>query len=584
MTSNQIAARDARTREAGLEIDREKARAATRTSKAAQSQAKTAAKRQKTDRQQGWVRTVTGGIGDFGKAASGGAALTKVLSNHPEWYNLNPQLVNDVSSFAFGQPLGSKIPVSFLPPDSQYVPSFMSIFYTPVLPISGDIINSPINVAARNLYSFVRYANSGARNYEAADLMTYLLLMETAISLVGYGARAYAIITHGDMHNWDFPETAAKAAGFNYISFKSNIAQLRYKLNSFIQQMNAFAVPKTMPIFDRRFWLTHSMFRDSELKKSQVYMFVPKVLYSYDWEKVQVKPMDTWVTNIGNLTYAQFETVLDTFITSMLQIEDVGIISGDILKAFGESNLHVLSSIPNDYAIPLIYDADILMQIAHATTWGDFNPNDMAYLTIRQDGLNLYQGNELKLGVRLTGDSRVGYRLYTGPEGNIAGNQTLQFDLLDSDILVNMYKDNVEPIDVMRATRLTSTGLITASSTNITSCGTELVNYCLAYNFPQGVFGKYISNYVESGVAPTVAEFESGISVDAAFDWSPFVRKWRYLALGNPLKDQKPILKYSNIDFANFSFIKKENCINMHNVAVQSLYAIPLVGMTKRNR
>lgn len=64
---------------------------------------------------------------------------------------------------------------------------------------SGE--SSPANVASKNIYSFVRFANSGRTNYEATDLMMFLLAMDNAYMYAGYLIRIYGIIMKNDPSN-----------------------------------------------------------------------------------------------------------------------------------------------------------------------------------------------------------------------------------------------------------------------------------------------------------------------------------------------------------------------------------------------
>ena len=102
-------------------------------------------------------------------------------TNDPAYYALNSQLLVDAASHAFSDATGTKIPWStkgynehLIVPDIASIPGVMSFRIAPTVGISTDQ-SSAVNVAARNIYSYVRHANSGHSNYDAPDLMMYLL-------------------------------------------------------------------------------------------------------------------------------------------------------------------------------------------------------------------------------------------------------------------------------------------------------------------------------------------------------------------------------------------------------------------------
>lgn len=116
--------------------------------------------------------------------------------NDPSWYYNSEQILRDVASFSFMKPLGYPLryqnqvgPTAgsntvMMNGFSGFVPGVLSVQVGLTPGISTDS-QSPLNLAATNIYSFVRHKNSGSRNYDSPDLMLYLLAMDSLFSCGG---------------------------------------------------------------------------------------------------------------------------------------------------------------------------------------------------------------------------------------------------------------------------------------------------------------------------------------------------------------------------------------------------------------
>ena len=106
--------------------------------------------------------------------------------NDWRWYAQNEQLLKDTASFSYNYPLGSLVQRTATgkePVDTTAIPGIMAVHVSPAFG-GSDSRTSPINVAMRNIYSFVRHANSGHTNYDAPDLAIYLMAMDSCYSFL----------------------------------------------------------------------------------------------------------------------------------------------------------------------------------------------------------------------------------------------------------------------------------------------------------------------------------------------------------------------------------------------------------------
>lgn len=566
MTSNQIAYRQAQEQ--------------ARSNKANESIKKEGLKEQKRSNR------TREGI-EIGKTVS---SLAKVIgaANDPSWYNLDKQLVKDVASVAYGQPLGSLVRSYTTQGNVTKFPGIMSIHFIPTIGITGKTDSTPINVAAKNVYGFVRYANSGARNYEAVDLMLYLLAIDSAITQLQYAKTLYSVALTAKGENWFYGKAmlsqllGGNSAGAEDIL--NNLSQFRTAINTFAVQLNSFYVPNTMPIYQRHAWIVSNIFKDHAVKKSQTYHFVPEVYYTYDDINGKLVPHFTPYSSLGvDPTVANIVAMFNSIITAFTTSEDIGIMSGDILKAYGNNGVFFFDSITEDYHIEATYSPEVLSQINAATLVGscDDGSIDDFSVDIYQDGL----GNIL-MGNATTKTNVITIPNLTNPEKST----TFQYNPL----CINMYKDDVSPDDTMVATRLMayiSPGVDGAR--NVTVCGTELCLYATMQYFNSGSSDAsadtaqlYWGMSYPLNTNTTSASFfraVQSIKDYSKFDWAPRISLALQIALVNPAITGHAFI-YDSMDVANFAIISRSDLAAMHGVAILSEFGVPLLGKVVRTR
>lgn len=112
--------------------------------------------------------------------------------------------MRDVASLSYNTPLGKagRLPDRVGPTlDQTAIPGIAAIHYVPTIGTSGTTEASAANIAAKNIYAYVRYANSGARNYEAVDLMMYLMACDSAYMLYAHMCGIYSALLRANGAN-----------------------------------------------------------------------------------------------------------------------------------------------------------------------------------------------------------------------------------------------------------------------------------------------------------------------------------------------------------------------------------------------
>lgn len=373
-------------------------------------------------------------------------------TNDPNWYTINDQMLKDYASFSYVWPLGTPIQLdtnSTTPGEFNgnkwYVPGICSIKLMPSLGSTADA-NSPANLAMRNLMTQVRQANSGASsNYDANDLMMYCLAAAEAYSFHGWLTRLYSLIRSAAVTNRYFPKALVQANGVDFDKMNASLANFRAYINQFAIQCNQLFVPRGMNYFDRKAWMYANYFIDSDSPKAQIYQFVPygfwrfNALYTDDYKGGRLESF-TLKDLSASLDLDQIKTIGDTIIQPLITNQDIGIMAGDLQKAFGLENRIILGQLDENFMVVPTKDMNVLAQIQNARAFGTINKstgNCFVYSDVTQD-------NSVGKG------TLVSHTILTGTD-NMIGEQ---HSILAGGSVVNQPFEAPTPGDTVEATRL----------------------------------------------------------------------------------------------------------------------------------
>lgn len=521
------------------------------------------------------------------------AGLHKTKGNHPQWYNADPQLVKDVANVSFNNPLGNQVKLPFSNATTS-IPGICVLTYMPAIGSVGSNGNDSANIAAQSLYAYVRHANSGSRNYEANDLMMYLLAAGELISFHTWMCRLYSLITTSKSHNRYYVNAMIEANGVDPNDLRNNIANFRAYINSFAVRANSFFIPKDLSLFERRIWMNGSIFKDHPIKKSQEYMFVPLNFLAYDdvnGKLVEYPESGITIPNM-NVRFNPYASTKNTVIqimtrgnyllNSMLNSEDAGIMSGDILKAYGESRMYYLPSLSEDYHIESVYDEDALMQITNAVAIGTDYTGQNSF-NIYQDSANgkILQGVAYYEPDDQNSTVPIGYGIRT-----TLGYSALSDEMITGNNILNFYKDTITPDEVMVSTRL----MISLTKGAIGDVQHRNNTYLI-----KSVGSEYIIeiNYISLNANATSSVIAGGILVDIedytlnkAFAFMAMATKFKWhpnmYIFGDDITTDKVLSGFR--EYANYASISDSVLDNLNYVALLSEFGIPKLGLTVRKR
>lgn len=437
-------------------------------------------------------------------------------------------------------------------------PGIMTLAWIPTLGVATSATD-PVNMAGQSIYSFVRHANSGARNYESPDLQIYTLALDSLYSLYYSIGRVIGILNLTTEENRYYPRTLVTALGFDYDDFVDNQPNILFQLANWRAKLRQYSLPAQMRIYKEHRDMSEAFFTDGETARAQMYVFVQDAYWSYevvDTVKgltarypIEFKQSAMTASDIAGspiLTWSETKTMFNTLLDAFLTSSDVALISGDITKAYGEAGFVDLPLIDNNYVPPIIKDDAMLLSIMNA----DITPVDPASMRVNDVTLTTAgaKGGYLTCTPGFNNDRFVKYCAdlpNTLPNGQLQPWMALVTDVSRYPIaygnsgFINMVANNPSDEECVAAMRfrtwvefitvggnvgwsgfdaattgatlrakMTSAGYTgtlqvptDAANYNITTCGTEVITRARVYTFNSGSINILGGNsYSESGL------------------------------------------------------------------------------------
>lgn len=508
--------------------------------------------------------------------------------NDISWYVHDSRQLKNAASIPYGYPLGTYLDLATdvtgettqgLSHSKLSVSGIMTLGYVPTIGYSKDN-NSPVNVAARKLYAYIRKANSGATNYDAPDLMMYIIAMDSLYTMYHMAKRAYGLINLYNPYNRYAPDMLVRAAGFDPIDLRSNLAQFRYLMNNYAARINNLVVPDTMPIFKRHRWMVSGCYTDSNDAKAQTYMYVPTGYYQLKYHGAGTETPGAaylnWIpfnTVTTPLTLEEWSIIMEKLMAPLLNNNhDIGVMSGDILKAYDSSMLYQLDGVDEAYSVMPEYNLEVLMQLENATVLGnqlmdcDIEINNDVEPTDPNNGAIIFK-------------PRTGALYYS-------------YDPIHLKRIINMHHDNVSEADTMIATRLMMMGDISHEQGHNnqfypTVFGSEIIErgYLWRYDFEGEM------TYRTFGISDNILTSSTSTAAGQRyFDWDQIVNSYSLsvrlshfeyhpmvvhtIVEGSSLAGPTRLTHYYDVEIDNYSVIDKSTLKQMHDLAMLSEFDI----------
>lgn len=530
-----------------------------------------------------------------GKRDNSGSKVPR-SSNEVNWYIANEQLAKDVASIPFNVLTGRRLDLyhsKFRGKESDThdfaAPGVFRINVAPSIGYS-DSATSTINVAARSIYTWVRHQNSGHTNYEAPDLALYILAMSEIYAAYAEARRVYGLAMTYKTVNRYIPDILLQSLGYNSTNIADNLAQFRAGLNKVAAKLGSLCVPRNFTTFNRYDLLFSNVFLDSTTDRGQYYVF----------KRSGYRVFDPTSETGGSLIYHDRESAtgityhsileeLDEMIDAVLMDEDMNIMSGDILKAYGNESLFSVMGVDENYSVSPVFNADILHQIENAVCFAgislqkDASPAGYSpqLLTFEESSLNIAQINGYLV-----------FKPYLSIEDGLMPRET--YDAIVSQwpdrFILNSRSDTPDYKEVLECSRLMASyevGIVQGPNdfaikvyaaseivTSMTLCTTYYIRATGTQNVTRervNQFESLLATVDDKSKDITISSKSDSIFIDS-FDWHPFL--YRLILVDNGIINNSEVIG----DFHTYATIDGITVANLHECALLGMFKTKLLS------
>nr|UVJ88898.1 putative capsid protein [Picobirnavirus sp.] len=430
--------------------------------------------------------------------------LTPNLKEEDKWYVSSEQLKKDAGALSFAEVLGLPIELKgnsnlTTTKFSKIIPGVAIIDMIPSIGISKDH-NSLVNTAFRRIYSNIRAVNAGAKNYEYQDLAIINLCLGSLYAAHAHMRRTYRILRTYRGRNRNIPRSIFIGLGLDYDDFMSNMADFRYRINLFTAKLNSL-VGYGLPIFKRWYYTQCNAYAegDNNSDKAQLYLFNFKCWYKYQAYDAltggRAELVDAWnsqsIPTFQELTMDQYMSFFEGLLDVLYYDDDVSLIMGDTLKYIKDGERDQVEEVSENEELQIILDLDVLSQIQNATLVGELCTP--CYIT--QSAAN---GGFIGFDPKFTQPYNADWDPNSGtpspwfPFGYAwpMSSLSVKANGLSTNRILNSYKNDVSPSDVLRSSRLMVVGDLEDSNgiRSLTSSGTEIALYMRIVEDPTVTF------------------------------------------------------------------------------------------------
>lgn len=299
--------------------------------------------------------------------------------NDISWRTRNKTAVNNAANVVFQAMTGSplKVLTNAMADTPAGAPGIQVFLTMPTVGQAGDRTDA-VNIAASVMYQKLRRFISGQRAYDAPDLMEYLFKMDSAMCFGAELVRLVGLINYVSPNNRYTCQAIIKALGYDFDDLVKHQSQLRSVVTNYASRINQYTVPKTIPLFERHYWLFSNIWKDEDSNKAQLYAYVPRCIWIANETESTIAPglhTEPWYNvgwnsstqSLSNLkTLDDIINMTNTILRGIVSSEDVSTISGDLGKVYGD-NRFVIPGVSETFYTEPTYAYETLVEIENMT-------------------------------------------------------------------------------------------------------------------------------------------------------------------------------------------------------------------------
>lgn len=261
---------------------------------------------------------------------------------------------------------------------------FLSLYTLPTFGATGPSgeASRALNTAASKLYYFVVHGNSRNTSYDKSDLMKAYMAFDGIVMMIEEAIRVYSFIRAQSVSN-RWVKHIVQCLGWDYSDLTSKMVEFRKCINTAILKLNQISLPDVFDIAKCHAEMFRNVYYDRPSGKPQ---FIAQVscacwLYSDKWSEMQAFTHGqlngvsvVWNPALRARKVDDFDIIVNYAINQLYDSTDIGMMQGDLKRAFNEGQMISMNMIPEDLEIPLRYDAEFNLQIHNAEIFSWVSP------------------------------------------------------------------------------------------------------------------------------------------------------------------------------------------------------------------
>lgn len=448
--------------------------------------------------------------------------------NNPAYYYEDANVLSQVMNFSFNEFGGVPIDITMNAAGAKRTttnPMIASYWLNPSIPQSSSgsqfTMDGATTAALRN-YLALSGSNAKTTSYAPQDVAILTLAVAELIKVSTFIARAFGVAYLFNYRNRSYPETLLRAMGIDAQDFGQHLAEYRVRFNKLLSVAAKIPFPADIPLFRKAADLYGSMYLDDENSAlAQTYFFNPYSVWLFD-EAYDTNGAGLRTTILVNPSVPQTMSIIlnvfESMITQLVNSTSLNAIYSDILRLVQNGKLNQLitfNSIPEDFVVVPVYNAEVESWIHNAVIMGEPLPAAQQYSDYTMDPLT--PSNDLSCDANSN-------KLFYHPQFKL--NVDAGFSaLLDFD------HDAVTVDEKVRATRL-STRYTTIEDTGNAQFYTRdlamIDEYIVCYSIFDGTTNSpatvEYANFHDANNLAVVLSLDFMLS---KFDWAP-IQYWIY--------------------------------------------------------
>lgn len=495
--------------------------------------------------------------------------------NDPYWYvKGDKSILNDVASRSFGTFPGQGLRLGIADHKTDEFANTVQVV-AHFIPGVGTTASDAINVAGRKNYTYVRSKNSGAKNYEAPDLIIYNTGYMYCLLGLAVIRRLVGSVKYFSTRNKSVPMALVRAQGFEYRATINQLPMIRARLNLLTRKLSSLSVPKGQTLINRWIFLVENIFCDHADDKAVNIVVVPAELLQYAPNTVReggalLPNYDTVIDEATQQNPTDYLDQIEKMIDALIADDDSAMMSGDQMKAYNDDHV-IISETPEEFEVKPVYSEQFLLQLHNARIM----PNALYfdYVNLADDPVNLQSGFAIKQknGIVVCDP----YLLMPANEesGDVDASNTLT-----GSTLLDIWKEHPTPEDVMEMTRfnyvidIENTTISNAGENEgyvpLLSCGTEIITLINCFYFD--ATGSLEVAVVDDQVRAVGVNLTAVLWALNPLDWHPAIyrRTTTQGISGNSCSVTVPDGLLPICDVSNYTTIRDSDYVNLNKLAV----------------